>query len=61
MKQLTKTLLILVLLTSALGAWSQNKQTQTTICNPMNLSYRFCLDAPSRREAADPTMVTFKG
>jgi len=34
---------------------------QTTICNPMNLSYRFCLDAPSRREAADPTMVVFKG
>jgi hypothetical protein len=29
-------------------------------CNPMNLSYRFCLDAPSRREAADPTMVLFK-
>ena len=27
----------------------------------MNLSYRFCLDAPSRREAADPTMVNFKG
>jgi hypothetical protein len=27
----------------------------------MNLSYRFCLDVPSRREAADPTMVTFKG
>lgn len=34
---------------------------QTTICNPVNLSYRFCLDTPSRREAADPTMVTFKG
>ncbi|HEX5171001.1 MAG TPA: family 43 glycosylhydrolase, partial [Cyclobacteriaceae bacterium] len=33
---------------------------QATICNPMNLSYRFCLDAPSRREAADPTMVVFK-
>jgi xylan 1,4-beta-xylosidase len=33
---------------------------QTTICNPVNLSYRFCLDEPSRREAADPTMVTFK-
>ena len=27
----------------------------------MNLSYRFCLDAPSRREAADPTMVVYKG
>jgi hypothetical protein len=33
----------------------------TTLCNPVNLSYRFCLDTPSRREAADPTMVTFKG
>jgi xylan 1,4-beta-xylosidase len=33
---------------------------QITICNPLNLSYRFCLDDPSRREAADPTMVLFK-
>ena len=33
---------------------------QTTICNPLNLSYRFCLDKPSRREAADPTMVLYK-
>ncbi|HLP16971.1 MAG TPA: family 43 glycosylhydrolase, partial [Bacteroidota bacterium] len=33
---------------------------ETTMCNPMNLSYRFCLDKPSRREAADPTMVVFK-
>jgi len=35
--------------------------TQTTICNPINLSYRFCLDNPSRREAADPSMILFKG
>jgi len=34
---------------------------QTTICNPLNISYRFCLNDPSRREAADPTMVLFKG
>lgn len=34
---------------------------QKTICNPVNLSYRFCLDTPSRREAADPTMVVYKG
>jgi len=61
MNQLTKTVLILVLLTCTLAAWSQSKLTQTTICNPMNLSYRFCLDTPSRREAADPTMVTYKG
>lgn len=39
----------------------QEKQVQTTICNPINLSYRFCLDTPSRREAADPTMVVYKG
>ena len=61
MKHLTKTLVVLVLMTFTLVANSQNKQAQTTICNPINLSYRFCLDAPSRREAADPTMVTFKG
>ena len=61
MLQLTKTLLFFVLFTFTLVANSQNKQDQTTICNPINLSCRFCLDAPSRREAADPTMVTFKG
>ena len=33
---------------------------RTTLCNPLNLSYRFCLDDPSRREAADPAMVLFK-
>lgn len=31
-----------------------------TFCNPMNLSYRFCIDEPSRREAADPTVVVFQ-
>ena len=31
-----------------------------TVCNPMDLSYRFCLDEPSRREAADPTIVWFR-
>lgn len=31
-----------------------------TYCNPMNLSYRFSLDQPSRREAADPTIVLYK-
>ncbi|MDR3095347.1 MAG: family 43 glycosylhydrolase, partial [Bacteroidales bacterium] len=32
-----------------------------TICNPIDLSYRFCLDTPSRREAADPSVVLFEG
>lgn len=31
-----------------------------TFCNPMDLSYRFCTDEPSRREAADPTVVWFR-
>ncbi|MEJ2054384.1 MAG: family 43 glycosylhydrolase [Calditrichaceae bacterium] len=37
-----------------------DKTVQKTICNPVNLNYRFCLDKPSRREAADPTMINFK-
>jgi len=65
MVYLKKVFLFLIYLTGTLVAYSQDKDlsnlNQTTICNPMNLSYRFCLDAPSRREAADPTMVTFKG
>jgi xylan 1,4-beta-xylosidase len=57
---------ILLLATTTLthgqsGALNKADPKQTTICNPLNLSYRFCLDEPSRREAADPTMVMFKG
>lgn len=34
-----------------------------TICNPVDLNYRFALreKAPSWREAADPSMINFKG
>src|SRR5581483_9503633 len=32
-----------------------------TFANPLNLDYRFALDAPSRREAADPVIVVFGG
>jgi hypothetical protein len=39
----------------------QGTEQASTICNPMNLSYRYCLDEPSRREAADPSMVVFRG
>ncbi len=31
-----------------------------TICNPINLNYRFQITAPSYREGADPTVVWFK-
>src|SRR5580698_10603993 len=40
---------------------AQSKIEQTTICNPLNLSYRFQLTKPSRREAADPAIILFKG
>jgi hypothetical protein len=32
-----------------------------TISNPMNISYRFQFDSPSRRETADPVIEYFKG
>lgn len=64
MNQLKRIIPILVCLIGGLVAHAQNKDlsnpAQTTICNPVNLSYRFCLDKPSRREAADPTMVMYK-
>ena len=62
-----KKLLLIILFLAAVavtfgqsGIVYSNDSKQTTICNPLNLSYRFCLDQPSRREAADPTMVMFK-
>jgi len=36
------------------------QQEVLTYCNPLNLDYRFSLDEPARREAADPTVVWFK-
>ena len=37
------------------------KDIARTYCNPMDLDYRFSLEKPSRREAADPTMVVYRG
>jgi len=35
-------------------------KSQQTFCNPLNISYRFTLDKPLRRAAADPVIVLFK-
>ena len=35
--------------------------TPKTFCNPVDLAYRFRPKSSSRREAADPTMVYYKG
>ncbi|WP_320019497.1 family 43 glycosylhydrolase [Labilibaculum manganireducens] len=35
-------------------------QRGETICNPLNINYRFQLDQPSRREAADPSVIQYQ-
>lgn len=55
---MTNKLYLAALMLAGLTAFAQQKTP--VICNPLNLSYRFCLDAPSRREAADPVIVTYK-
>ncbi len=35
-------------------------QAQSSFCNPLDLNYRFRIEEPSRREAADPTAMFFK-
>ncbi len=54
---MTNRLLIFIGLSMLLGL---KLSAQSTYCNPMNLSYRFRLDTPSRREAADPMIVLFQ-
>jgi len=62
-----KTTIVLLLILNGLAfvsivkAQVNDKTIQTTVCNPINLNYRFSLDKPSRREAADPTAINFKG
>ncbi len=50
---------LLIVLSMHLNGSSNNKSNKT-YCNPVGISYRFCLDKPSRREAADPTIIFFK-
>ncbi len=55
------TVFIMIALLMACQDRSETEQIDfETICNPVNLSYRFCLEEPSRREAADPSVIMFK-
>ena len=61
MKTFSVLLMILVTLSGCQTRVQTNKSEEAvTFCNPVNLSYRFTLDKPSRREAADPTIVWYK-
>lgn len=56
-------IILLIFLLSIWGCSTSTKDTLPdfqTICNPVDISYRFQLDEPSRREAADPTVILFK-
>jgi xylan 1,4-beta-xylosidase len=59
-----KPLIIFSVLFILLSGCRYNLRTENpeyrTICNPVNISYRFTLDSPSRREAADPTVAWFR-
>lgn len=57
MKQLI-TLLIIFFFTTY-QAFPQQLNGET-YCNPLNISYRFTLDKPSKRIAADPVIVLYK-
>ncbi len=35
-------------------------EKDSTFCNPLNLNYRFSIDAPLHRSAADPVIVLYK-
>lgn len=60
---MTRTLLRMALTLGALGtlASAASADNPRTFCNPMDLPYSFSKDLPSRREAADPTMIVYKG
>jgi xylan 1,4-beta-xylosidase len=48
-----------VLLLAAAAGTAFAQKPPRTFANPINIEYRFSLDAPSRREAADPVIVLF--
>jgi len=62
MKWMAATLSATVALaTVAHGQLPAQSHRSQTYCNPVDLPYRFRLEAPSRREAADPTIMTYRG
>jgi xylan 1,4-beta-xylosidase len=51
---------LILLLACMIAGCKPEKLEPFTYCNPLNLSYRFCTEEPSRREAADPSVVRFR-
>ena len=59
MKQIVIMVAICLFLPGCSHKQSTADKNLVTICNPVNLSYRFQPELPSRREAADPTIVLY--
>jgi len=59
MKLITAALSMCLFLSGCSQWQSEADKSPVTFCNPVNLDYRFQPELPSRREAADPTMVLF--
>jgi hypothetical protein len=51
---------IVTIIFSAAFAAGKTADEYRTFCNPINIDYRFALDGPTRREAADPEIVLYK-
>lgn len=56
-----KTVCLFLLMLSGSVFISCKPRGQDSFCNPLDISYRFQLDSPSRREAADPSIILYKG
>ncbi|MET4082755.1 xylan 1,4-beta-xylosidase [Pedobacter sp. UYP30] len=54
-----KILTILIFVSASLALKAQQGMPQT-FCNPINISYQFSLEKPSRRSAADPVIILYK-
>ena len=52
-------LITAVLIINSFFIFPQKKEAMKTYCNPVNIDYRFMIDEPCRREAADPVIVLF--
>ena len=52
-------MILIPLLSSCQNKTGREETMPLTYCNPVDISYRFSLDTPSRREAADPTVVRY--
>jgi len=60
MRQLLVILFFLMNITNFNQHAFAQASSQKAFCNPLDISYRFCIDEPSRREAADPTVTWFR-